>query len=322
MYRMKSIVVSILALLLLTIMCSCAKNDTPNDGDNIHVTSAPASNEQQTAVETEDVAESETIPEKTLKGEYSLESARSLGGIFLAYDDGSFDRYTTGGYCNGLTKSSTDFDGYYVLNTMLEEIPANITSDDKLVVFMDKDYNITLHHINAEVGAIRVNSDDGRTGYGHCTYMFGDNMNVSVHYTNHDSEVIDVMYIDGMNPSEYPMEITDKVVYPYKGMKSKEEHTYYYSFPKGETVTFGTAQGTALVEKEYVVSATYFDLFVNNNDWDVLDYYFADSKPTSEGYAEIKMYESWREQEIPEGKYVMVLKTDSNYMATIINWVG
>lgn len=320
--------VSALLLVLLIMMSGCSKKNEQSKKEINSPETAAIVEEQQ--VEEKGIQEEETIKvvetEPTegysLEGSYTLEDARRMTGIYLAFEDGSFDRYKTGGYCNGLTKSSTDFNGYYASNSMLLQIPTYVTAEDELAVFSDKDFKISLHPINFEVGAIEFVSENGVAAYGHCNYLFNDSMNVSVHYDNHDSEVIDVLYVDGVAPSAYPLEVSELVVHPYKGMKSKEEIARYYSFPRGGSVTLSTAQGTTLVEQTYDVSATYFDLQVNRNDWDVVDYYFLDCKPTTEGYAKIEMYDSWQGVSIPAGKYVMVFKTDSTYMATIINWAG
>ena len=321
MKRLREVTVSVILMLIISILCGCEKNNKKIVDQTEPETETTVILESTTVGEAEIVV---TVPENQHNyiGMYSSDEAKIINGIFLAYEDGSYDRYVTGGYCNGLTKTSTDFDGYYASNAMLEEIPAVITELDTLVVFSDKNFNITLHPINYEVGAITAESDDGVMGFGHCSYLFNDSMNVSIHYSNHDSEVKDVLYVDGVLPSEYPMEITDKIVHPYKGMKSKEEVARYYSFPRGGMVSLGTAKGTSIIEKTYEVDAIYFDLHVNRNEWDVVDYYILDYKPTPEGYAKIEMHDSWQGLDVPAGKYVMVYKTDSTYRASIINWQG
>lgn len=321
MKRTRRGAVIVILLTLLAVICGCAKDNDETKEEPIRIPETTVSMQDITEKGTESV-ESISGNRNNLEGMYILEEAKHMDGIFLAYEDGSFDRYVTGGYCKGLTKSSTEFDGYYALNSMLLDVPAVITETDQLAVFSDRNFNITLHPINFEVGAISVESDNGVRGFGHCSYLFEDNMNVSVHYSNHDTEVMDVLYIDSILPSEYPLEITEKIVHPYKGMKSKEEVARYYSFPRGDKVSLATAQGTALIEKTYDVNATYYDLYVNHNEWDVVDYYILDYKPTVEGYAKIEMHDSWQGVDIPAGKYIMVYKTDRTYKASVINWEG
>lgn len=238
-------------------------------------------------------------------GNYSLEESKENNGFYIAYDDGSFDRYETGGYCLGeIGYISTMF----ISDSITEKNPI-ITEKDRLVLFWRNDYYISIYPISAEIPVIEVEREDGEKGFAHFSWSSPGQLDIS--YRDHSSETVKVHTINGDSPEKYEME---HVEFTVEGSSYGEEFVSLYGFQKDTEVSIGIANGTALEEKGYTVNATWYDCNRYHNYYKEEDCYGVKTIPTTEGYAELDF------SDIPNGKYVMMISFNgnSNYRATLL----
>ena len=262
-------------------------------------------------------------PAVSTRGQYTLGQCKENKGIYIAYDDGSFDRYPAGGYCYGFSTVHSWIYGMYLPNNTVDRIPV-IDEDDTLVVFSDSDYYLYLYPVNWEVGAIQFTSDDGAQGYAHIQQQNEDIVSVSAVDRVHGHDSWSVLYIDGIPAPEYELEITLQEFAPSRYAPSDLDAVFTYSLPRNSSVVFGIAEGSTLVETTYQVSATYYECFPSHRDCKFEDRYHPDLLPTSEGYAIVNLNERDSEDIIPNGHYVMVLEFaeegNRGYIATLLDW--
>lgn len=253
--------------------------------------------------------------EKNTIGALSLEQCASKGGIYIAYDDGSFDEIPGGGYCYGISQMTDGIKGMFLENDTVECTPA-ITSDMKVVVFSASEYYfLNAYSIHHEVAAIQYTSDNGTKGYGRLSY---EQNTVYVYYRNHESEDIKIEFINGEPSENYNAVKIEREVYPYKGMTTKKFYFGMAGFQPADKVKLGIVKGTTVVEKSYPVNITYFDCDSDHNNWDEEDQYYLEATPTVEGYAVIDF------TELPTGRYVLVYEYVSGesryYVASLLDW--
>lgn len=247
------------------------------------------------------------ITEPVMQGQYTLEQCKEKTGIFIAHEDGSFTKYYGGGFLkqDGMYNAN----GMYIRNYLIDRNPP-IGKNDKLVLFCDEKYTFDLLPVNWEVGVLFSELEDGTYGY---TRAIGHKYGVDffTYYDNFETIQNSIHYIDGVPAQEYPFEI----------VQGGPKDTTGYGFPKGSTVKLGAQSGSALIEEEYEVSATYFDCQLIYNTGGVSDdEYFLDPTPTTDGYAVIDIYDARRDREVPSGTYVLVLRMGRKYIAYLLNW--
>ena len=238
-------------------------------------------------------------------GTYSLDDCVEYDGLYYAYDDGSFDKVATGGYCLG-GKGYIDgmfLDDYY---------KSKIEGTDKMVLFWEGQYSMELYPVAAQIPVIQLEKEDGTRGFGH--FDWSDTSVLVTYYRDHVHERVIIQTINGALPEEYEPECIEFTVNPYKGIPSEERYICLNGFKPNTEVTLGIAEGTTLEEKTYKVDATYYLCSRDSNHYEEEDSYKIKTTPTAQGYAELDF------SEIPDGKYVMVLWYNgfSNYRATLL----
>ena len=279
----------------------------------------PGETEKQIAVDptswkpTEPKEEPTTEPIPEYVGNYSLDYCKSNAGVYIAYEDGSFDRCASGGYCYGLSSGSDYFYGMFLKDSLLFDAPDISRQNDskKLVVFSDIYYTLTLHPIHAEVACFSTETNGGIEGYGKLIQVTDNGASITIHYDNHERETANPIYINGKPASEYEADKHSWSTRSHKGIS----RNYSYSvlgFQREESITFGVAEGTTLVENTYQIDSTYYDCDREHNFWENEDIYWIMGTPTADGYAEVDI------SGVPSGKYVMVFRFDGKYRATIL----
>lgn len=307
----KEFVTRIMCMLMVVIvslcLIACGTNTEPEETEK-QIAVAPNSLET-----TEPKAEPTTEPAPEYLGNYSLEYCKSNAGVYVAYEDGSFDKCGSGGYCDGLSKGSSYFYGMFLKDSALYFAHDISLQNDgkKLVVFSDADYTLTLHPIHTEVACFSVDTEDGTEGFGQLIQVTDRGASIAIQYKNHEREDIHPIYINGEPASEYEADEHAWSIRSHKGI-SKD---YYYQVLgfKEESITLGIADGTTLIEKTYEIDSTYYDCDPEHNFWENEDVYYIKGTPTSEGYAEADI------SDVPAGKYVMLFRFDGKYRATILN---
>lgn len=306
-------VIVVLAM-MITMLCAC--QGTVNDSEDNSTTGVVE--REETAISEETISEdwettaSTTEPTVSYQGSYTLEDSSVMNGVYIAYDDGSFDRYQMGGYCSGLTSGSLYFYGMYLEDSIAENLPV-MDANSNLVVFSDSYYSLSLYPINSETGVIHVLSDDGVEGYGQLWQQHESGAVVSVDYRNNQNERWLVRYIDEKPAQDYPAEKIEWEVTPYKGSSSTVYEKKALGFKNGTTVVFGMAEGSTLVETSYDVDTTYYNCNPEENNWQEEDRYGLPSIPTTDGYAGVDL------SGVPSGKYIMLFEENGYYSASILN---
>lgn len=270
--------------------------------ENTERTEAPTQAQEETT---------EPIPRK--QGAFSIEGCKKHAGVFISYDDDSFDLIPSGGYCEGLSTWYDGFDGMYIPNAIIDETPI-VNKNMNLVLFWDSDYLLSLHPIHAEVNAFRTVSDDGTSGYGRMGQINSKSQSASIYlsYRNHESTYIQPVYINGKPAYEYPAEHFSWTVRPYSGVS--QDYTYQMWNFVGDTITLGTGEGTTLIEKTYDIDAKYYDCNVDHNSCEEQDVYYLKGIPTPSGYATLDL------SDVPSGRYSMVLEYNNQkrYIASLL----
>lgn len=303
----------VLLLLLASLSVACSNSESQEIPKETAVNTEASKAATEVAVETT----AETEPEAAMQGKYTLEECTSKRGVFIAYEDGSFDLFPVGGYCYGYSRFSEGLDGFYIANSVAEAIP-DVGRDDKLVVFCDDNYYLTLYPVHGEISTIRTESENGVTGYGRLSNTLDC---VYVHYEDGESETIRIEYINGEPADVYDAVKLNYEVKPYKGKNSVAVSVELTGFQKGEPIRLGIVDGTAVSEYDYSADATYFDCNNEHNNWDEEDAYGINYgvqvTPTFDGYATIDF------SEVPDGKYVVIFRyikgEKQYYQSTLLN---
>lgn len=280
----------ILIILMAFVLVACGNENIPYETSQVDVT----------------ILE-ETIPTETkicTIGDLALEDCQGNTGIYIAYEDGSFTRYYGGGYLD--TAATYYAEGMFLRNDIAEKNPV-IRKNDKLVVFCDSDYTLSLQPVKWETGAIASQYLDGtkvymraiKDAYGVDFFM----------YCEGDTTGWDVTHVDGISVEEYPFEIVG------------EGNSAGAGLPKGETIKFGVVRGTTLKEQSYPINATYYRCDVSRNvAMASEEEHWLYPTPTSSGYAIIEIYDGFHNIEIPTGRYVMELRMGKSYIAYLLDW--
>lgn len=240
------------------------------------------------------------------KGLFSLEDCKEYDGLYYAFDDDSFNLFSTGGYCLG---GKGYIDGMYLAN---DNMHSTFDGIDKLVLFWESEYTLNLYPVSAQIPVIQLEREDGIGGFG--CFTWSNTSVLEAYYRDHVHESIEIQTINGAPPEEYESECIEFTVNPYKGIPSEERYFCLNGFKPNTEVTLGIAEGTTLEEKTYKVDATYYECGRDSNHYEEEDSYYIKTIPTAQGYAELDF------SEIPDGEYVMVLWYNgfSNYRATLL----
>lgn len=296
---------SAVVTICLLFLCGCGNLETPSkDCEGV-----PETTEYVHTTEHHNYVKN-TIPVEStpaMQGQYTLEDCQGSTGIFIAYADGSFDRFYGGGFLD--QDGMYNANGMFLRNDIIDYNPS-IGKDDKLVLFCDSSYTFEMVPVNWETGVLYTKLEDGTRGYTRAIkHQYG--VDFFTYYENYETVQNSILYIDGVSAKEYPFEI----------VQGGPKNTTGYGFPKGTTVKLGTQSGSAIIEEEYEVSATYFDCRVIRNIGKVSDdEYFLYPTPTTDGYAVINIYDGLHDREIPSGAYVLVLRMGRSYIAYLLNW--
>lgn len=299
--------IKIMIFLLLIIMLGGCVNSA--DGQ--------LENKQSTEKGEQEVVETTLVPtttEPTMQtepitiGAWSLEDCQSSTGIFIAHEDGSFSKYNGGGY---LDKNGAGYsEGMFLHNDIAEANPT-IGKADKLVVFCDSDYHLSLLPVKWEVGTMAYSRDDGIKSY--LRVLNYDKYGVDFFEYRNDGDTFerDIMYVNGILAKDYPFEIVG----------GEDGTPIGCGFPKGTDVKLGVVEGTTLNEETYTVNATYYYCKAKRDYAGASEeQHYLYPTPTAEGYAVIDVYDGWHNTEIPAGMYVMELRMGRSYIAYLLNW--
>jgi len=311
----KRILCLIMAVIVAVLLIACGANTEPEETKRQTVNN-------QTSVNNAEFAD---VPDKEqnesngkMRGMYTLDNCKGMIGVYVAYEDGSFDMCTGGGYCYGLISGGNMFHGMFMRDVSLvyaKEID-KLSKEKRLVVFCNTDYSLTLHPIHAEAACFVVESSDGDVkGYGRLSQITEMGAPIDILYVEGEREDINPIYIDGKPAKEYNAETVKWSVNPFKGMSGTSYTYQLWGFKKGTNVKIGVGKGTALVEKEYEVNSTYYDCEYDRNNWEDEDIYHIEGLATPEGYAEVDL------SNVPKGKYVMLFQWKGTYRANILTIV-
>lgn len=305
---MNKIIMTMLLLTLLLTITACGKKEN-TEGSNTRTEIVVENGESFVRFITE-------------IGTYTAEE---LGdGFWLAYEDSTFDLYPQGGDSldNGATYNGPRYyNQFYISNEKVERLPT-ITDKEKVVVVWNGDCNVYLYPVQGVEYATRVSAADlgdefadilGE-GYGIVTPKNENSYQLEVHYDDQDgSKSYDVAYINGKSAIEYELAHT---VHEYKYSHYSEERigkVEYYSLQKGDVVTLGIPYGTTLVEYECQQDYTCFYSYPDHNNEGDSWYYAPQLTPTPQGYASLDF------SGIPDGKYIMIVRGNKQYIGTILN---
>ncbi len=250
-----------------------------------------------------------TEPFTSTIGSYTIEDCKTQNGVYIKYNDESFDIYRSGGYCDGLTRGDSYFYGMYLPDSIADSMPT-IDENIDLVVFSDEEYWLTLYPIYADVAVYMTESNDGILGYGRLVNMSESKAYISISYKNHEETSIQALYIDGKSPKDYDAEYLRWRVRPYKGVNS-EYSQELWGF-KGSSVTLSVVEGTTLKDVTYEINARFYDCAPDHNDCNDEDLYEIKCIPTSQGYATADL------SEVPNGRYVILFEYGKYYKASLV----
>ena len=288
-----------LLLLLPILLMGCADSGATKQESGSSV------NTRETEVE---ITEAPTETKQQYIGRWTLEDCQSATGIFIAHEDGSFTKYYGGGY---LDKNGAGYSEGMFLRNDIAEVNTAIGKNDKLVVFCDSDYTLSLLPVKWEVGTVAYSLDDGTKAYLRILNYDKYDVDFFEYRTNGDTVERDIMYVDGISAKDYPFEIVG----------GEDGSSVGCGFPEGSDVKFGVAEGTTLNEETYTVNATYYYCKAKRDAAGASEeQHYLYPTPTSEGYAVIDIYDGWHNAEIPTGLYVMELRMGRSYIAYLLNW--
>lgn len=292
---MKKIVALFCLLIAMVIICACSSETViPEKPD-------PATEDAVDYVQ--DFAESETEEtEPQMLGSYTLEDLSDTDGFFVKYSDGSFDRYYKGTVVNwGMSK-------YYAYGT--EWYPANVVLDEEddalnmermkegVLVFKTSNTSKVDAGIYPVIESGFAMSGNNTSGYTETLLWFDEKGNdcwvvdgtkIGPEYQWSFSKLRDIISINGIDYGSAPI-------------FEKEEDKTYVTLQLGDTYVIGEADGTALIELEYIVDKKYYlstlNFFEKAYEY-VGDYYPLELQPTTDGYAVVDL------TDIPAGDYTV-----------------
>ena len=303
---MKKIICLLLSCIFLVLFCSCDQNsDSFQEGAEY--------NSNQTHQE-EQVSPPTTEPEPSTIGKYSLEKLVKYNyvGIFVAYEDGSFDGYPTGGYVWDAEEYLSYISGYFVPGDLSDKID-RIDANAKLVVFSPSSFSLTLFPIHASVSCLDMSGETGQPSYGKIGQLEDYGSSLRVYYENGDYDVKSIEYINGVPAHTYEAVKIENEVHPSKGIPSRVETVVHYGFTAGENITLACSEGTRLIEESYIANATFYDCYPDHNDYSEPDEYDIQLNRTSEGYAILDF------SEVPSGRYVMIFSIAERIYPTLVD---
>lgn len=298
-YALRFFVLMIILLSVFSMFAACSIEKLEKESELKNHTSAT------TPTETSE----ETEPQITTQGKILRDQCERFPGIYIAYEDGSFDNYPGGGYCEDLTRYSNVFEGMFLPERVANATP-EVNGSTKLVVFASDDYYVQLNPIHAEVSAFSMVTN-GVPGYGRLLYTYDDYASIYVYYTNGEYTDIDAININGKPAKEYQEEQIVLEVNPYRGMTSVTKEFILYGFV-GQEVTLSVAEGSKLVDTTYTIDTIYYDCNYEHNNWTDEDVFYLKTMPTTEGYAVIDF------TDIPSGRYVMLFRSNGKYKASLL----
>lgn len=268
----------------------------------------PSASEPTEATKTSEMP-TETEPAIQMQGWYTLEDCTNSSGFFIAHEDGSFSRYRHGGYCLGLTSGEIAFEGMFLADSIADSLPV-ISTEDTLALFWGSNYSAYVFPIHGEIATIQVTAEDGTEGFG----RIESSSSMNIHYRNHESARVRIQTINGESPDKYQIEKVIITVNPYSGMRRESVSWQLTGFKRDATVSLGIAEGTLLVETTYDIDSKYYACNPEMNNWDEEDVYYPGTLATKQGYAALDF------TEIPSGCYILVVRGNGKYIATLLNW--
>lgn len=262
------------------------------------------------------------IEEKALIGMYTAEDLAN--GFYLVYEDNSFDEYPQGGYSaeSGSTFNGPNYyDMFYLENRKVDRIPV-ITGNNQVAVAWDGNCDVLLYPVQGEEYGIRVSSYDlgdeyaEELGYGYGRIQPRENKDsyyLATNYKGHEgTKYYEVAYINGKAASEYELvhTVTDLLRMDYSNEIAFTSD--YYGLQRDDTVTLGIPYGTTLVEYEctqdIICYRSWPEYYMQGKEV----YYRPELTPTPQGYGVLDF------DGIPDGKYIMVVRGDGQYIGTIL----
>lgn len=302
----KKMLLSLILTFLVFLLCACTNNEISNSVDSPTIEFIYDTDTPTTVSNTSEVDITE-MP--ALIGEYDLDECKNRNGIFIAYNDGSFDLYRSNGYCLELHPYSTYCLGMFQRDSIVNELP-EITQETNMVLFWEGDYSLTLWHVNGVSTAVST-SENGTRGYG---LIDQNGSPFTIYYQDNSFTRLYPLYINGVKREDFHDINTIKWEYrPYKGMSQSYEHSSLSGFEEGATIIISTADGTTLTEKTYHVDSKYYDCAADHNDFDFQDSYTLSPTPTPDGYAQLDF------SGVPSGQYVLIVRNSIMYIATLVN---
>lgn len=290
---MKRMIMLICLLLGMVSLCACNSVEPPPPPETSVDLPDRIQENSETQIE-------ETEPQ--MLGEYTVDDLAKKDGFFVKYSDGSFDRYHSGTVLNWGQPE------YYTYGT--EWFPANVVlsaENDALNVEKMKSGTLvfkTSHNAKVEAGVYPVIESGfamrGKNTNGDSETLFWfdetgndfwvvDGTKIEPQYRWNFSRLRDVISINGMTPGS-------------ASIFEKEDDKMYVTLQLGDTYIIGEADGTALIESEYIVNQKYYLSTLNFNEEAYHyseDYSSLELQPTADGYAVVDL------SEIPAGDYII-----------------
>lgn len=242
--------------------------------------------EDQAIMEIEEISDEEGLMDKediVQMGHYTLEECKNPG-IYVLMEDGSFEKYQGGNVLTWNAYASASHGTDYTFEDLIMDEAAynknlNVYSQGQLVLFCDKEDAWYVLNPVEEIGRTMTRYNE-ETGKKEALFFQSHSQNEFDSWINGDtlrSSAVDVRTINGISCEEY-----DKGNY--------EETRRYLDLPENEKYKIGIADGTALLEREYVVDSIYFLQSKDVCTWKL--------EPTTEGYATLNF------SEVPAGDYI------------------
>lgn len=295
----------------LLLCTACSMHVTKED--KVLLEQLPTEDYQQTQIQHD--SSTDTFVETTealgeWNGKYLLSDIQQDSGIYIKYDDMSFDKYLGVSYeKNSDGFWNRDLDGLFLNNSIADKLPI-VDNQVNLVVRWDDYFQLELHPVSSEASVISM---DSVNGYGK---LDSDKKMVTAFCRNGSFVRFFLATINGKPAEDYPAKIEERTVNPYAGARSRSLIVKTTSFEKDSLVTLGIKEGSSLIEEQFYADATFYDFNSEHKSWDIPYEYLVKYTPTVDGYADLDF------SDIPNGKYVLVLYGVKNnivtYIATVI----
>lgn len=316
---MKRSYIVILIIIMLIVVCGCGGIETQGTGyptaaattSTVNSTTVThgTTTETPTAATTQPMTEPTSEPTEstgTQIGLYTLEECKQLQGLFVRYEDGSFDRYYAGGFRTRSGRWQED-EKLYISRYNVMSNPV-VTPDTQLVLFWDEQpqwnlvYSVlfegyTIPYYSEEYGkqgAIVVGSGveiDATMGYR--VDVGGDNYEILYLAKTRDGDMFGA-------PVKFEEDIPSVDV------------SGFYTFEPGAEVTLRVAEGTEVTEVKTAADMAYY---VYGKLYAADGYYYersVDSYLSVDGYIEFDFSKH------PSGQYVWIIESDGRYYGTVI----